>query len=243
MNFNISSIENTQYYIKFNDLKKYGMNIFFCKKSFGDAKKLSKDEMLNKLNVKDKVIISSYQTHSSNIQIIDDINIEYFEDTDGFISKRDDIIMMTKYADCLPIFFLDKNQKIFGVVHSGWLGTVNQIIIKALDLLKKNFNTKNEDIVIVFGIGISAKNYEVKEDFVNKFKNFDEDLKKISFIRKGNRIFFDNQLFNALILKKYGIKEENIFCNNLCTFDNEDFFSYRREKKGDGRNASFIFKD
>lgn len=227
-------------YIEILALKKFNIKIFFTKKNYGSVSKKSREEILKDFNLENKKLFSTHQTHSDNIVFVDEQKINYFENTDGLISKNSDSVLLTKYADCLPIFFYDESSRYFGVVHSGWRGSYQEIILKAIKSI--NENMKLENFYVVFGVGISAKNYEVKNDFYEQFKNkFNEKILNKSFFKADGKLFFDNQAFNFELLKDFGLPEKNIYCNNFCTFDGF-FHSYRRDKELSGRNAALIFK-
>lgn len=219
-------------------IKEFGNNnidAFFTIKSFIEGKNLKE------LLPENKILISAYQKHTD---IIVDISLKenrtYFEGVDGFITKRNDIALVTKHADCLPIFFYDKKEKVIGLVHSGWKGSFQEIGIKALNLMEKNYNSNRENILIGLGIGISCENYEVGEEFYEKFRNkFSNDIIENSFkIYKGKK-HFDNYKFNKFNFIKNGILNENIIISDECTFTG-DFCSFRRDKNKD-RNYAVIY--
>ena len=196
----------------------FGIRIIYTKKSFGDVMMMSLPTLQEKLNLPlEKTIITGKQTHSDHIAMIQEKDIVYFEDNDGFITDREDVILYTKYADCMPVFLLDRKQKKIAVVHSGWKGSFQRIACKALTKMSKYYRTKVEDIEVVFGVGISQEHYEVGEEY-----------------------FYDNQEFIAQTLLECGVKEEKIFRNHLCSFEG-DYHSYRRDREGAGRNGAFIY--
>ena len=98
-----------------------------------------------------------------------DSDIFYFENTDGFITDRRDIVIYTKYADCLPVYIYDAKNRVISLVHSGWKGTYEEIALESIKLMEQNFNSQREDIIVAFGIGISQRNYEVQENFLQQF--------------------------------------------------------------------------
>ena len=196
-------------YIKFDILDKYGYTAIHTKKNAG-----------NILCVKE------------------DTNLDNLENIDGFISNIDNLAIITYYADCLPIFLVDKNNKAYGLIHSGWRGSSNKIIYDAIDVMINEYKCNIDDIIIVLGVGISAKNYEIKQDTIDTLN------KKLDFnnmiLYNENKSYLDNSLLNKMLAIKKGIKEENIYMNNYCTFD-DNFYSYRRDKT-DSRNAAIIFR-
>lgn len=233
--------ENKRDYFQLVEFKDFHLKAIYTTKSYGDVMKMEKEKFIKDFSFNEKFIVAGHQTHSDNVAIIEKESEKlYFEDTDGFITNREDIVIYTKYADCLPIFLFDKEKKVFGVVHSGWQGSYKEIGKKAIKLMKERYSSKLEDIVVAFGIGISKKRYEVQEDFMKKFKEkFPQKLIEESFEKIGDKIYFDNQYFNYLNLIDYGILKENLICNNLCTY-NGDFHSYRRDRELSGRNGAFI---
>lgn len=234
-----------EYFYKHKVLEKYGINILYTKKCLGDIRsEISQDILIQNLSLDKNKIFSGHQTHSDNIAIINAGTKQYFDDTDGFITNMSDVVIFTKYADCLPIFIYDKKNKAYGCVHSGWQGSFKEIGKKAVDLFVEQYDSKLDDIIIVFGIGISSKNYEVGNEFYEKFKNkFDKIKLENVFYFKDDKIYFDNQKLNYNILLEMGLKKENVFCNDLCTYDNQKLHSYRRDKNNSGRNGAYIFID
>ncbi len=234
-------IDNNKY-LKVKELEKFGVTAVYTRKSLGDIReKETQDRIIKILNTKGKIIYSGYQTHSDNIVVIDDCTPEYVENTDGFITNRRDVIIFTKYADCLPIFIYDTRKKVFGCVHSGWKGSYKKIGIKAIKTLQNRYSSDLSDIVVAFGIGITARNYEVGERFVKDFKDsFSPKELEGVFIEECGKYFFDNQKFNYNLMLKIGIKRENIVVNEYCTYEG-DFHSYRREGESSGRNGAFIY--
>ena len=46
------------------------------------------------------------------------------EGVDGLVTNIPGICLVTFYADCVPLFFVDPVKKVIGLSHSGWRGTV-----------------------------------------------------------------------------------------------------------------------
>ena len=43
-----------------------------------------------------------------------------FPETDGMITDVPGICLVTSYADCVPLYFVDPVKKVIGLSHSGW---------------------------------------------------------------------------------------------------------------------------
>ena len=237
--------EDNYYFIE--ELRNLGIEARYGNKNHG----IEEIEKVTKI----KKLIHGVQTHSSNIVIVDervDLVKIPFQDCDGMITNRKDLLLYTKHADCLAIFFYDRVNKVIGICHSGWKGSFDEISKNLIDKMKIEHNSNLEDIIIGIGIGISRKNYEVDKKFYEMFKmkfklildktelSFNNIIEK-SFKLKKDKIYFDNEKFNFYLLQSYGIDKNNIILSGLCTYEDEELSSYRREGKNSGRNLSYIY--
>lgn len=235
-------------YFEIEEFKNLGVKALFTTKAIGDTDLNSEEGIENLENFfkTEKLTPFSFvwakQTHSANIIDIKDNTKDFlYEDVDGFITKRKDVILMTKHADCLPIYFYDTINKVIGICHSGWKGSFQEIGIKTIEKMNKNYGSLKENILIGIGIGISMEKYEVGDEFYNNFKsNFSKDLVDHSFSKVNKKWHFDNIRFNLENFKKYGIPPKNITVSNECTFKNPRFNSFRRDKNL-VRNIGAIF--
>ncbi len=194
----------------------------------------------NALNINYKDIISLKQIHSDRIFLVtkNDIGkgaLNYessLNEGDGLVTIEKNIPLVILTADCLPIFFFEKEKKIIGIVHSGWKGTYLDIVSKMVDKIV-SLGGKIENIIVGLGPGIEGKCYEVGEEFLSRFDK--KYLEKIN-----EKYYLDLYKINVDKLLMKGISKGNIFESKMCTFCEEDkFFSYRREKIT-GRMASVI---
>ncbi|HEY4534301.1 MAG TPA: peptidoglycan editing factor PgeF [Fusobacterium sp.] len=221
--------------------KDFGIRVIYTKKEFGNVMKMSLSDLQKELSLPSGTVIHGKQTHSSHITVIEKTEQNYFEDNDGFVTGRKDVILYTKYADCMPVFLLDSKQKIIAVVHSGWKGSFQKIACKALEKMCQYYKTEIENIEVLFGVGISSKHYEVGKVFLEQFQSvFSSEMIWKSFQKKGDKYYYDNQEFISQNLLEMGVKPENIFRNTLCSFEG-DYHSYRRDREQAGRNGAFIY--
>ena len=158
-----------------------GIGTIFTDISYGNTKQKTREELIKDFDLGNRKLVSGYQTHSKNIQVIKEVDKEYFENTDGFITARKDVVIFTKYADCLPVYIYDPVKEIIGLVHSGWRGTLQEIALEAVKLMEENYGTSKKDIYFAFGIGIGQDNYEVGQEFKELFtEKFSNALRTIS---------------------------------------------------------------
>lgn len=224
------------------EFENMGIGTIFTDISYGNAKQKTREELIKDFELGDRNLISGYQTHSKNIQVIKEIDKVYFENTDGFITNRKDVVIFTKYADCLPVYIYDPLKEVIGLVHSGWRGTLQEITLEAIKLMEKNYGTDRKNVYFAFGIGIGQENYEVGQEFKDLFsEKFSFDIVAESFMEKNGKLYFDNQKFNYLNLIVNGVEKSKIITNEYCTFRDKRFQSFRRDKENSGRAGGFIY--
>lgn len=150
------------------------------------------------------------QTHSAIV--LDEKSCNEIE-ADGMVGNSS-TPMAILTADCLPILLLGEKEHAF--VHAGWRGLHNQILKN--DLIKKIKPT-----YAFIGPHISQLHYEVQPDFKDNFNQ------ENAFINREGKIYFDLLAIASAQLKATypGIIVEN---SGECTFANENFHSYRRNK-------------
>ena len=195
-----------------------------------------------KIGCKKKFLITLSQHHSNKVIYFKDTkSIKQRLPADAMITKVKKVALAVLTADCVPILFYDPKNNVIGCVHSGWKGALNGIIENTVKKLNK-LNSKNKDLIVVVGPCIGKDNYEVKNDFYNKFLLKDKE-NKIYFRKKSSNYFFDLRGFVNKKLLNLNIKNiENI---DIDTYSNSDsFFSYRRSchkrEKNYGRCISVI---
>ena len=80
------------------------------------------------IGVKPEDMTFTNQTHTTNVAVVraEDKGRRFME-TDGMITNVPGICLVTFYADCVPLYFVDPVKKVIGLSHSGWRGTVGKI--------------------------------------------------------------------------------------------------------------------
>ena len=138
---------------------KEGVNYCFTTKTLPS---LNKDEWGNVIFPNSQKIISPQQTHSDNIEIVDEC-LEY-PDTDGLIVTQKNIPIALRFADCTPIIFYDTENKIGAISHAGWRGTAQKIGPKTIEKMRIKFDTKSENVIAIIGPAIGLCCYEVSDE-------------------------------------------------------------------------------
>lgn len=245
----MNMFKKSDLFYEIEELKKIGLTALYSTKKTGTPAPYNSPAglsdlktLINFIGKNEKILVYAKQTHSDNIIILEDDISETYENVDGFVTKRKDVLLATFYADCLPIYIYDKKQEIIGLCHSGWLGTHKNIGTKMLNIFLDKFKSNPDDLIIVLGIGMKHCCYEVSEDFYEKFEPISsKELLEKTFYRKNEKLYFDNEDYNYYNFLNLGIK--NVIKSDICTFCNEDFHSHRREGINAGRNVAILAFD
>lgn len=211
-------------------------------------------DLCNALGINYNKIVRPKQMHTDKIICVKDeishISIwdKAYDNTDGLITNKKDVILSLTYADCVSIFLFDPVKKVIANVHSGWKGTVKKIGMLAVEKMVREYGCKLENIIACIGPCIGVCHFEVEKDVCDKFKSSFSNIGRIDDIIKiGNivegrqKYYIDVSLANFLILQSVGLKEENIIQSNICTVCNSDLLhSYRIEKDNFGTNTAIM---
>lgn len=151
--------------------------------------------------------------------------------------KRCGLVVLT--ADCLPIILYDAKKNVVGVVHAGWKGTCRGILFSALKTMQERYFSEIRDIHVLYGASARSCCYEVQEDFFENFESYKNAQK--AFVKRDNKLYFDNKQFITSELLTIGIKLKNIYDRQaICTICSLQYCSFRREKDKAGRQVTVV---
>ncbi len=179
-------------------------------------------------------LVFARQVHDNGVVIVSEngTDTSVFPTGDAMISDLDNKMLVIKVADCQSVLIYDPVRKVAANVHSGWRGSIKNVIGCTVSAMKERFNCSPSDLVA----GISPSLGPCCAEFVNYDKEIPEEFRKYK-IYSDHFDFWQistDQLFDA------GVKRANIYSSKICTKCNTDlFFSYRGEKNT-GRFASVI---
>ena len=205
-------------------------------------------DLCKAINVNFNNIIKTKQRHTDNSKIINRKNIEgpdfdSFENTDGLITDKKELVLSTTNADCILLLFFDPVKKVIANIHSGWKGTLQRISIKAIQKMKKEYGCEEKNIIVCMCPSIRKCHFEVGDDVCKDFKNEFKELSEYSDIyeRINNKWHIDTILINKILLKNEGLLEENIIDSGLCSVCNKKYMhSFRAEGENYKLNTAVI---
>ena len=211
---------------------------------------LSKSLYLNSKNCVVKQIHSNQIVLGSKTQEAERV------EADGIVSDKPNQNLWIYTADCMPILFADKRERLVAAIHCGRKGLEKKIIKNLIKIFVRKGCLK-ENILVAIGPSISKKNYlldnKTLQDFYTKARS-----KESNSISDDQEILFNSKnLVNTkqnkkdLIpfnLKKYAhnqllkeyIPNANIDISNICTYESSHEFCSWRKSRTFSRQWNFI---
>ncbi|BCB03275.1 peptidoglycan editing factor PgeF [Bacillus sp. KH172YL63] len=192
--------------------------------------------------------VAAEQTHGSNLYTpgLKDAgrgatNYESsVKDTDGLLTDESGLLLTMCYADCVPLYFWDKETGMIGLAHAGWKGTVQEIGPKMIEAFKHN-GSKISSIDVVIGPSICGECYIVDDYVIDKVKKTLEDENDLPYnLKEEGQYHLDLKKLNQKLLIQSGLNTAQIHTSGYCSSCHADFFSYRRDGGKTGRIMSYI---
>ena len=146
---------------------------------------------------------------------------------DALVTDEPGILLLLKFADCVPVTLWDPVRRVVGLAHAGWRGTIAGAPGAAIDLMVERYGSRASDILAGIGPSIGPCCYEVGPEVERLASHVFAGagvLQRES--DAGARL--DLWTANSETLMRAGVVEENITVAGICTRCHSDlFFSHR----------------
>lgn len=213
------------------------MNLGFTRGDLEENVRKNFQILCNAIDIDVNDLVFSNQVHEEKIAIVGmkdrgkGFNIKNdLIGVDGLITNEKNVALVTFYADCVPLYFLDPVNKVIGLAHAGWRGTVKKIGKKMIQTMVTHYDTNPNELLAGIGPSIGGCCFEVSEDVKIAFDNvFDCDtIDKIVKNKGDNKYLINLWEANAASMVEGGMDYNNITVGDICTMCNkEDMFSHR----------------
>lgn len=195
-------------------------------------------------------MVLSHQTHTTNIRVVTGkdagaglVKKRDYENVDGLITNIPNLPLVTFYADCVPLYFVDPVHRAIGLSHSGWRGTVNRMGQCTVEAMKAEYHSRPEDILACIGPSICSECYEVGEEVAQEFEKafLPAQNEQILKQKPDGKYLLNLWKANEIILLEAGIKKEHLAITDVCTKCNPDLlYSHRVMGNQRGNLAAFL---
>ena len=219
------------------------MNISLTRGDDPEAVKKNRELIAQAIGVEVADFTYTQQTHTTNVKrVYARERGQSFPETDGMITDVPGICLVTSYADCVPLYFVDPVKKVIGLSHSGWRGTVGKIGKVTVEKMEEEFGCDPADILGAVGPSICQDCYEVSEDVAVQFEEAFSGHESEILLNKGNGKYqLDLWKANEIVLLEAGVKPEHLAVTDVCTCCNPELlFSHRASHGKRGNLGAFL---
>lgn len=178
------------------------------------------------LGVAPQNLLTLYQIHSADALVVREPFSGERPRADAMVTDRPGIALGALAADCGPILYADAQAGVIGAAHAGWKGALTGVLEATIEAMEQ-LGAQRSRIVATLGPSISAANYEVGPEFVERFVAADaSNADYFTPSSKVDHAMFDLNRYTVDRLKRAGIQADLL---GRCTYsDEDDFYSYRR---------------
>jgi len=221
-----------------------GLNCAFSSQDKPDHIRANRAKVAEMLDIDPENIITLKQVHSAKVVVV----TKAFgkappPEADALVTATPGLGLAVLTADCAPVLFAARKEKIIGAAHAGWKGAIGGVMEATIAEMEK-LGAKKENIVAAIGPCIGPQSYEVGADFQKPF--LDQDADHVKFFKpaaKEGHLIFDLPGYVAHRLTRAGVSV--VYDTQQDTLPNEQaYFSYRRAcQRGEadyGRQLSVI---
>ena len=165
------------------------------------------------------------------------------EDCDGLITDRKDVPLCVWTADCVPVLFRDPKVGIVAAAHSGWKGTVADMMGSVVRRME-DMGARAENIRAAIGPAISRCCFETGPEVPEAVRALlGSDAEGLCPPEEGveGKFLVDLKETNRRRLLQLGLAPEHIDVSPDCTMCMQDvYWSHRATKGRRGTMASVI---
>lgn len=155
---------------------------------------------------------------------------------DAAVTSSAEVVCNVLVADCLPVFFCDRDGRRVGVAHAGWRGLAAGVLEQTVAVMA----VPPHQLLAYLGPAIGPTAFEVGEDVRAAFVERDAASATAFTPKPSTPGKYLASLYELARQRLRGVGLHDISGGTYCTFTMaERFFSYRREKKS-GRMGAFI---
>jgi YfiH family protein len=151
---------------------------------------------------------------------------------DALATAQRDYALVIQVADCQPVMIADPVNKVVANVHSGWRGSIDNIIGRTIEAMVTQLGCRPRNMIAAIGPSLGP----CCAEFVNYRKEIPHQYWK--YRRSGDLFDFWRLSIDQLV--DAGVPMESTNLSGICTRCNQHlFYSYRGQKNA-GRFAAVI---
>ena len=152
---------------------------------------------------------------------------------DALVTSVSGHALVIQTADCQSVLLVDPIKRVAANVHSGWRGSVSNLLSGTIAVMKSHWGCRPGDILGAIGPSLGPCCAE--------FIHYRREIPERYWPYRQHGDLFDFWQMSVDQLTAAGVPSKQIAASGICTRCNRHlFFSYRGEGGGQGRFASVI---
>jgi YfiH family protein len=182
-------------------------------------------------------VVSSRQVHGNGVAVVGRRDCgTVIAEADGLVTNEPGVVLMMRFADCVPILLYDPSRQAVGLAHAGWRGTAAEIARATLVTMLEHFGSRPEDTTAALGPSVGPCCYQVEPHVAQLVAATLENPSAAVALSDEGRCSVDLWEANGQQLTSMGVRHLELA--RMCTSCNVDeFFSHRAERGQTGRFA------
>lgn len=184
-------------------------------------------------------MVTTWQIHGADAVLVEEVGDlgARTPRADVLATRRQDVLLMQRFADCVPVLLASARAPAVAIAHAGWRGTLVGAAASAVQMLSEQCGAAPRDLFAAIGPSIGACCYEVGEEVAGRFDEFGPGVVQ----RRAPRPFLDLWEANRQVLIRAGVPEAQIEVSEVCTRCRADiYFSHRAMGFPAGRFGAVI---
>lgn len=190
--------------------------------------KPARDRYLSSIGISPLRLVSGELVHGAHVHIAQEEDAgTIIPSCDGLVTNVSGLALSVTGADCFPVYTVDPVERVIGIAHAGWRGTLAGVLPELISHMKE-LGADAEDVVVGIGPGIRLCHFEINEDVFTMFQGYGEYIKE-----REEKVFVDLPGIIKRQLGEAGILPDHVHDSGFCTFGMpEKYFSRRRDQQG-----------
>ena len=164
-----------------------------------------------------------------------------FDNTDALITNEPGLALGILHADCGAVALYDSGKNAIAMIHSGRKGTQLNIVRSTIELMRDTYGSDPKDISAYLSPCICGGCYEVDEKTADEYEAaFPVGVRRSFVLRHAcYRPHIDIVKTVLWELTDTGVSQDKIKTSDICTYEDDGFYSYRGGDN-DLRNISLL---
>lgn len=210
----------------------------------GDARENTvenKRRVLNSFHLPYENVFDCWLVHSTDYiragdpRPLDDAH----QKADILVTDKPGLVLLMRYADCVPLLAYDPVKNAIAIAHAGWIGTTSDVAGAMVRAMSVEFGSNPKDIVACIGPSIGPDHYPVGQDVLDAVRTqLGSDADEVVTKQEQNT-HLNLWKTNEILLRRAGVQQVEVAA--ICTAcNNVDWFSHRAEHGKTGRFGAII---